>query len=583
MKFIDFCAGIGGGRLGLENIGLKCIAFSEIDKKAEITYREMFNNHKETNFGNLMHINPNDLPNFDVLIGGFPCQTFSIIGDRCGLDDYDRGQVIYGIAKIIKEKNLKYFILENVKGLTNHDKGKTFKIILELLKGIGYKIEYKVLNSINFGVPQMRERIYIVGIRNDLVNPHNNFNFPNGLDYKYNIKDFLCDDDDLYIDEKSSIYETFLRYLDNKYNKDKYSLDELLKQEYLVIDTRQSDIRLYNDKVPTIRKGRQGILYIKNGRLKKLSGYESLLLQGFPKEYALKVKGKISNSNLLAQAGNAMTVNVISEISKELIKSIKGQLMTKEEMIELGSTTAKNGFKNEDFVVSEFNRWKTSSLSKGWLEAMNYNISEIETVRAEKVKGSYKADVQVEIKIEIKLKHLTDIQNLQVKLVSNPSGFNQIDKRWLKSYNKLWDIPNDVYNLLQHFTGELEPTIKNPKDNRRMFINEFSKTDQQKILKFFNENKTLIITDILKGRGKFAAEWMLVILNIKNSSEIKWILKPMNIVMNFFGNGNIEISPRGSIKIGKITIQRKGGDNGRDTANMLQFKINPTELFNIEE
>jgi len=257
--------------------------------------------------------------------------------------------------------------------------------------------------------------------------------------------------------------------------------------------------------------------------------------------------------------------------------------MTNEEMIELGSTTAKNGFKNENFVVSEFNDWKTSSLSQGWLKAMNYNINEIETVRAEKVKGSFKSDIQVEVKIEIKLKHLTDIQNLQVKLVSNPSGFNQIDKRWLKSYSKLWDIPNDVYNLLQYFTGELQPTIPKPKDDRRMFITEFSNEDQQKILNFFNKNKILIITDILKGRGKFAAEWMLIILNLKDSPEIKWRLKPMNIVMNFFGNGNIEISSRGSIKIGKITVQRKGGDNGRDTANMLQFKINPTELFTLQE
>lgn len=323
MKFIDFCAGIGGGRLGLENTGLKCVAFSEIDDKAEITYRKFFEADKEVNFGDLMKVNTDNLPDFDLLIGGFPCQTFSIIGERCGLNDNDRGQVIYGIAKIIKEKNLKYFILENVKGLTNHNKGHTFKVVLDLLADIGYTVEYKVLNSLDFGVPQMRERIYIVGIRNDLVKD-NAFKFPTGNDYIYNIENFLCDNEDLYIDESSKVYETFLRYLNNKYNKDKYSLEELLKQDYLVIDTRQSDLRVYKNKVPTIRKGRQGILYVKNGRLRKLSGYESLLLQGFPKDYALKVKGKISNSNLLGQAGNAMTVNVITEISKNLINYTEG-------------------------------------------------------------------------------------------------------------------------------------------------------------------------------------------------------------------------------------------------------------------
>ncbi len=105
---------------------------------------------------------------------------------------------------------------------------------------------------------------------------------------------------------------------------------------------------------------------------------------------------------------------------------------------------------------------------------MNYNLDEIESVKATKVKGSYKADVQVTINIEIKLTHLTDIQNLQVKLVSNPKGFNQIDKRWLKNYNELWDIPSDVYELLQYFTGEKKPKIDNPKDKRRMFANEFT-------------------------------------------------------------------------------------------------------------
>lgn len=153
---------------------------------------------------------------------------------------------------------------------------------------------------------------------------------------------------------------------------------------------------------------------------------------------------------------------------------------------------------------------------------------------------------------------------------------------WLKSYKDMWTIPDDIYELLQYFTGELKPKVPNPKDSRRMFINEFSIGEQQKLLKFFTENKTLIVSDILKGRGKFAAEWMLVILKLKDDSPIQWVLKPINIVMNFFGNGNIEISPRGSVKIGKITIQRKGGDNGRDTANMLQFKINPTELFGIK-
>jgi hypothetical protein len=184
---------------------------------------------------------------------------------------------------------------------------------------------------------------------------------------------------------------------------------------------------------------------------------------------------------------------------------------------------------------------------------------------------------------KVKLKNLTDIQNLQVKLVSNPKGFNQIDKRWLKSYRELWEIPDNIYELLAYFTGELSPKIENTRDDRRMFADEFSKEEQESLLNFFKDNKTLIVNDILKGRGRLSAEWMLVILKLKETDTIQWALEPINKVLNHFGNGEIFITPRGSFKIGNITIQRKGGDNGRETANMLQFKINPAELIDKKE
>ena len=242
---------------------------------------------------------------------------------------------------------------------------------------------------------------------------------------------------------------------------------------------------------------------------------------------------------------------------------------------ERGSQIAKGGFRNEEDIINKFNAWQEDLDAKEWLKIMQYDVDEIEYVKAVKVSGE-KTDVQVQV--TIKLKEVIDVENLQVKLVSNPKGFNQIDKRWIDNYLFLWDIPDDIVNLLKLFTGEIAPSIKT-KDKRRMFANEFIQEDQKKLLDFLKSNKTLIISDILKGRGIFSAEWMLVVKKVDYCSE--WVLKPMNFVVNYFGNGEVVISKRGSFHIGKITVQRKGGDAGRDTAKMLQFKINPAELFEV--
>ncbi len=242
-----------------------------------------------------------------------------------------------------------------------------------------------------------------------------------------------------------------------------------------------------------------------------------------------------------------------------------------------GSQTARDGFKNEDDIVIKFNDWKKDKEAQSWLELMDYNLSEIDFVRAVKISG-YKSDVQVQV--TIKLKEAIDVENLQIKLVSNLKGFNQIDKRWVNRYKEMWTIPDEVVSILKRYTGEEKPTIKNPKDERRMFVNEFSKLEQKTVLEWLNNNKSLIVSDILKGQGKFAAEWMLVAQKIEDNA--RWILKSMNFCMNYFGNGEIEVTSRGNFKIGRITMQRKGGDAGRETAKMLQFKINPAELFDAD-
>lgn len=252
--------------------------------------------------------------------------------------------------------------------------------------------------------------------------------------------------------------------------------------------------------------------------------------------------------------------------------------MKNKDLIKLGSKTAKSGFQNEQDVIDRFNDWKKDVTAKEWLKAMSYDVSDIEYVEASKVRGQYKADIQVRVKIIIKLKSQEDVQNLQVKLVSNPQGFNQVDKRWVDKYIELWNIPKDVVRILKLFTGEIKPTEKELKDPRRMLLTEMREDDREKILSFFKKNKILIVSDILKGRGEFSADWVLVILKV--NGESRWVLKSINEAMNIFGNGKIRISNQGSLKIGKIGMQRKGGDGGRKTAQMLQFKINPVELFN---
>jgi len=240
----------------------------------------------------------------------------------------------------------------------------------------------------------------------------------------------------------------------------------------------------------------------------------------------------------------------------------------------LGSETARGGFRNEADVVDRFNAWNRDATAQLWLNKMGYSVTEIEWVKAAKIPGSHKADVQVQV--TIKLTGVLGIENLQVKLVSQESGFNQIDKRWVDKYAEMWSMSTEIKELFQRFTGELPPKT-DTRDPRRTFANEFSPLEQLSMLDFLSDNRTLIITDTLKGRGKLSAEWFLVI--IKGEGPERWALEPINYVLNFFGNGEIVITPRGSFRIGRITVQRKGGDGGRDSANMLQFKINPVLLL----
>ena len=320
MTFIDFCSGIGGGRLGLELNGLKCLGFSEIDKEAIRTYKSFFDTQSEIEFGDLTKINPISLPNFDVLISGFPCQSFSIVGKREGLKNKEKGQIIFYLAEILKAKKPKAFILENVKGLVNHNKGETLKEILRLLESCGYNVSFKVLNSLDFGLAHSRERIYFVGLRTE---SKKSFSFLDNDLFKKETKlqDFLNPRKENIFNATCVTYQTFLKFLENKYNRSKFNLQEILKQDFLVLDTRQSDLRLYKNKIPTLRRDRQGLFYVYQNNLYKLSALEALNLQGFNKIKNLNEKiENLKTSDILRQCGNAMSVNVIESIANTLLK-----------------------------------------------------------------------------------------------------------------------------------------------------------------------------------------------------------------------------------------------------------------------
>lgn len=273
---------------------------------------------------------------------------------------------------------------------------------------------------------------------------------------------------------------------------------------------------------------------------------------------------------------------------------------------EVGSLTAKGGFANEKAILEKFISWENDNEAQLWLEIMGYNINKIKTINAiqipVKIKKNdlkkyeiydekdyenfikyKKADIQ--IKIIIKLLDIIKVENISLKKANSDANYNQIDKRSIYIFQKMWNFDEDVAFWLKLFTGEYNPknylnkiNINNLRDDRRLFIDEMPLEIQNKIINFFNENKIMIVNDIIKGRGGLSADWMLVTKYNKETDETSWILKDINVAMNFFGLGAVSISPKGSLYIGKITMQRKGGT---PDPTKLQFKIKPCQLFEL--
>jgi hypothetical protein len=240
--------------------------------------------------------------------------------------------------------------------------------------------------------------------------------------------------------------------------------------------------------------------------------------------------------------------------------------------VELGSRTAKNGFKNEDDINAKFISWRGDRDAQSWLGVMGYKMSAIDSISVTEPHGE-KADIEVTIKTKSSAK----TEGISIKLVSSPNGFNQIDKRWLSHYAAMWKMPADVHNALKLFVGETPP-VKQGRSPGRMFLNELDEDAQKAVIKFFESRKAEIVSDLVQGDGPHAAGWVMVAF--KATSSTRWALKRVEDVVKFYSDGPVTVTSSGNLKIGRITMQRKGGDGGRETAKMLQFKVNPALLIN---
>ncbi|WP_404801349.1 DNA cytosine methyltransferase [Aliarcobacter skirrowii] len=298
---MDLFAGIGGIRLGFQEAFGKNIEFvfsSEIDKYAKQTY---YANFGEVPYGDITKIDEKDIPPHDIILAGFPCQAFSIAGKRLGFED-TRGTLFFDVARIATYHKPKLIFLENVKGFLNHDKGNTFKVVKQTLEDLGYKVYSKVLNAKDFGVPQNRERIYIVAFLDNV-----DFDFPNNLNKNVSIHDmFEIKIDDKYYYNNKPLFEKIKDDVANKDSIYQWRRKYVRENKSGVCPTLTANMGTGGHNVPIIKDNRG---------IRKLTPKECLNFQGFPRNFKLP---NLADGQLYKQAGNSVVVEVIKEIAKSI-------------------------------------------------------------------------------------------------------------------------------------------------------------------------------------------------------------------------------------------------------------------------
>ena len=311
-KFIDLFAGIGGIRMAYQNLGGKCVFSSEWNNFSKLTYEANFG---EMPFGDITQINEKTIPDHDILLAGFPCQPFSIagvskknaLGRQHGFLDETQGTLFFDIARIIEYKQPKAFMLENVKNLVSHDKGKTFKVIKKTLTELGYSIYFQVIDSKHF-VPQHRERIIIVGFKNDIFNGLEKFEFPKVPEPTAKIYDILQED----IEPKYTLSDKLWNYLQEYSKKHKAKGNGFgFGMTDLNGISRTLSARYYKD-------GSEILIPQYGINPRRLTPRECARLQGFPDQFLIPV----SDNQAYRQFGNSVTVPLMQAVGKQLVKEI---------------------------------------------------------------------------------------------------------------------------------------------------------------------------------------------------------------------------------------------------------------------
>lgn len=305
--FIDLFAGIGGIRLAFESVGGKCVYTSEWDKDCQITYEANFGDKPD---GDITKVNPNSIPDHDILTGGFPCQSFSIIGKRLGTRD-ERGTLFWSVEKILKAKQPYAFLLENVKQLTTIDNGETFSTMLQILKDLGYYVHWKVLNALDYGIPQKRERVVIVGFKQN-----HPFEYPPKKEKRLKLEEILEPEET--IDKKHYISEQIAKKLGQKVTK---------AFDYATVwhENKSGNIGIHDFSCALRANASYNYLLV-NGK-RRLTSRENLRLMGFPDTFKIVVP----HTAIRKQAGNSVVVPVMQAVAEQMMIALQKAPIIEEE------------------------------------------------------------------------------------------------------------------------------------------------------------------------------------------------------------------------------------------------------------